>query len=464
MSLKTFKNRGGRGDPQKYRKSITGGKSCESNISFSMNGETICLKDFPCSSLGNEDVGKKLTEMIRGCNKEEEINKENEKTKKYCNECKKTDGGIYFNTDGNNVEYHEVNDNIEQGKGTMGKGKGVAGKGKGKGPPIKGGIDGKGKGKGKGTGGGLINISPKIYTTSEQGELKCVSDPPKFNFPIESLPGYNDIDDYGLKGEDMKKLKWGRLIKRYYQNQKRWDDVSKITKDLLISIENRYSKKIRQYENPIKLEKSKKRQKEVLARIKEINSLLKSVDSDSSKSDLQQEREQLQTELVNLMKEIPELEKENRTLFPQKANFKKDKKEQQVKTSNIPEEYLEIPSKYKPAAPELMGLPKKIADNCPERHKTIYLDKNTINDLQIETKSPVEWEGGKDVSVRNNDFNKENAFNQRELGVWCLPDTYLERMECSNKVPVLMKQAGIKQKCSFKKRDAATGGKKSKKK
>ena len=165
------------------------------------------------------------------------------------------------------------------------------------------------------------------------------------------------------------------------------------------------------------------------------------------------------------MKEIPELEKENRLLFPPKANIKKDKKESQVKkTSNIPEEYLEIPEKFKPAAPELMGLPKKIADKCPADHKTIYLDKNTINDLQTETKSPVEWEGGKDVSVRENDFNKKSAFNQRELGVWCLPENYLEEMECGGKVPVLMKQAGIKQKCSFKKRDTATGGKKSKKK
>ena len=112
-----------------------------------------------------------------------------------------------------------------------------------------------------------------------------------------------------------------------------------------------------------------------------------------------------------------------------------------------------------------MGLPKKIADKCPSGHKTIYLDKNTINDLQTETKSPVEWEGGKDVSVRDNDFNKESAFNQRELGVWCLPENYLEEMECGSKVPVLMKQAGIKQKCSFKKKDGVlTGGKKSKKK
>ena len=111
-----------------------------------------------------------------------------------------------------------------------------------------------------------------------------------------------------------------------------------------------------------------------------------------------------------------------------------------------------------------MGLPKKIADKCPEGNKTIYLDKNTINDLQTETNSPVEWEGGKDVSLRDNDFNKKSAFNQRELGVWCLPNTYLEGMECSSKVPVLMKQAGIKQKCSFKKRDDVKGGKKTKKK
>ena len=63
---------------------------------------------------------------------------------------------------------------------------------------------------------GLIDISPKIFTTSEQGILKCISDHPKFNFQIESLPGYSDIDDYGLKGEDIKKLKWSRLIKQYY--------------------------------------------------------------------------------------------------------------------------------------------------------------------------------------------------------------------------------------------------------
>ena len=119
-----------------------------------------------CLFLKKEDVGKKLGEMIRNCNKEEEKNNENEKTKKYCDECKKTDGGIYFNTDENKVEYHEVSDIEETGKGKgfpgkgKGKGKGPPGKGKGKGPPGKG--KGKGKGKGVEAGLGLINISPKI--------------------------------------------------------------------------------------------------------------------------------------------------------------------------------------------------------------------------------------------------------------------------------------------------------------
>ena len=67
----------------------------------------------------------------------------------------------------------------------------------------------------------------------------------------------------------------GKTHKKILPKSKRWDDVSKITKDELISIESRYSKKIRQHENPIKLEKSKNRQKEVLYRIREINSLLK---------------------------------------------------------------------------------------------------------------------------------------------------------------------------------------------